>query len=71
MTTTSRISIDVELTIDQRIEIIEKVDQHFDILDFGINSNFNRETEDEDLHTQIDKMYPGVPRKATTYYTIN
>ena len=67
----SRISIDIELTIDQRIEIIEKVDQHFDILDFGINSNFNRETEDEDLHTQIDKMYPGVPRKATTYYTIN
>ena len=67
----SRISIDVELTIDQRIEIIEKVDQHFDILDFGINSNFNKETQDEDLHKQIDQMYPGVPRKVTTYYTIN
>ncbi len=67
----SRISIDVELTIDQRIGIIEKVDQHFDILDFGINSNFNRDTQDEELHKQIDLMYPGVPRKVTAYYTIN
>ena len=67
----SRISIDVELTIDQRIEIIEKVDQHFDILDFGINSNFNRDKQDEELHKQIDLMYPGVPRKVTAYYTIN
>ena len=67
----SRIAIDIELTIDQRIEIIEKVDQHFDILDFGINSNFNRDTQDEDLHKQIDLMYPGVPRKVTAYYTIN
>lgn len=67
----SRISIDVELTIDQRIEIIEKVDQHFDILDFGINSNFNRDTQDEELHKQIDLMYPGAPRKVTAYYTIN
>jgi hypothetical protein len=67
----SRISIDVELTIDQRIEIIEKVDQHFDILDFGINSNFNRDTQDEELHKQIDLMYPGVPRKVTAYYMIN
>jgi uncharacterized metal-binding protein len=67
----SRIAIDVELTIDQRIEIIEKVDQHFDILDFGINSNFNRDTQDEELHKQIDLMYPGVPRKVTAYYTIN
>ena len=67
----SRISIDIELTVDQRIEIIEKVDQHFDILDFGINSNFNRDTQDEELHNQIDLMYPGVPRKVTAYYTIN
>ena len=67
----SRISIDVELTVDQRIEIIEKVDQHFDILDFGINSNFNRDTQDEELHKQIDLMYPGVPRKVTAYGTIN
>lgn len=67
----SRIAIDVELTINQRIEIIEKVDQHFDILDFGINSNFNRDTQDEELHKQIDLMYPGVPRKVTAYYTIN
>lgn len=66
----SRIAIDIELTVDQRIEIIEKVDQHFDILDFGINSDFNRDTQDEDLHKQIDIMYPGVPRKVTSYYTI-
>jgi hypothetical protein len=64
----SRISIDINLTVDQRIEIIEKIDQHFDILDFGINSDFNRETQDEDLHKQIDMMYPGVPRKVTAYY---
>ena len=68
---TSRIVIDIELTIDQRIEIIEKIDQHFDILDFGINSNFNRDTQDEDLHKTIDKLYPGVPRKVTAYYIIN
>jgi hypothetical protein len=64
----SRIIIDVDLTVDQRIEIIEKIDQHFDILDFGIKSDFNRETQDEDLHKQIDMMYPGVPRKVTAYY---
>jgi flavodoxin len=64
----SRIVIDVNLTVDQRIEIIEKIDQHFDILDFGIKSDFNRETQDEDLHKQIDMMYPGVPRKVTAYY---
>ena len=67
----SRISIDVELTVDQRIEIIEKVDRHFDILDFGINSNFNAYTQDDDLHKRIDEIYPGVPRKVTAYYTIN
>ena len=67
----SRIAIDIDLTIDQRIEIIQRIDQHFDILDFGIKSDFNRETQDEDLHKQIDLMYPGVPRKTTTYYTIN
>ncbi len=50
----SRIVTDIELTVDQRIEIIEKVDQHFDILDFGIKSDFNRETQDEDLHKQIE-----------------
>ena len=66
----SRIVIDIDLTVDQRIEIIEKVDQHFDILDFGIKSDFNRETQDEDLHKQIDMMYPGVPRKVTAYYII-
>jgi hypothetical protein len=66
----SRIVTDIELTVDQRIEIIEKVDQHFDILDFGIKSDFNRETQDEDLHKQIDMMYPGVPRKVTAYYII-
>jgi hypothetical protein len=64
----SRIVIDVDLTVDQRIGIIEKVDQHFDILDFGIKSDFNRETQDEDLHKQIDMMYPGIPRKVTAYY---
>jgi hypothetical protein len=64
----SRIAIDINLTVDQRIEIIEKIDQHFDILDFGIKSDFNRETQDEDLHKQIDMMYPGVPRKVTAYY---
>lgn len=66
----SRIVTDIELTVDQRIGIIEKVDQHFDILDFGIKSDFNRETQDEDLHKQIDMMYPGVPRKVTAYYII-
>lgn len=66
----SRISVDVKLTIGQRIDIIKKIDQHFDILDFGINSNFNRDTEDDDLHEQIDNMYPGVPRKVTAFYTI-
>lgn len=66
----SRIVTDIELTVDQRIEIIEKVDQHFDVLDFGIKSDFNRETQDEDLHKQIDMMYPGVPRKVTAYYII-
>ena len=67
----SRISMDVELTGDRLVEIIEKGDQHCDILDFGMSSNFNRDTQDEELHKQIDLMYPGVPRKVTAYYTIN
>ena len=66
----NRIAVDIELTVDQRIGMIEKIDQHFDILDFGINSNFNRDTQDSDLHNTIDRLYPGIPRKVTAYYTI-
>jgi hypothetical protein len=36
MTLTSRIELTINLTIDQRLDIIKKIDQHFDILDFGI-----------------------------------
>lgn len=51
--------IDVELTIDQRILIIKKIDPNFDILDFGIGPI--------DIQKWIDTNYPSVPKKATAY----
>jgi hypothetical protein len=51
--------IDVELTIEQRISIIQKIDKNFDILDFGIGP--------VNLHNWIDQNYPTVPRKAIAY----
>jgi hypothetical protein len=69
---TSRIAIDIELTIDQRIEIIEKIDQHFDILDFGIGPiPEDIDEQDENIHRRIDSFYPGLPRTTKVYYTIN
>ena len=72
MTLTSRIELKVNLTIDQRLDIIKKIDQHFDILDFGIGPvPTDVDEQDEIIHRRIDSYYPGVPRATKVYYTIN
>lgn len=69
---TSRIELSINLTIDQRIEIIKKVDQHFDILDFGIGPvPSDIDEQDEIIHRWIDSYYHGVPRTTKVYYIIN
>ena len=62
MTLTSRIELTINLTIDQ----------HFDILDFGIGPiPDDVDEQDENIHRRIDSFYPGLPRTTKVYYTIN
>lgn len=71
MTLTSRIELTIDLTIDQRIDIINKIDQHFNILDFGIGPvPMDVGEQDEIIHNMIDTYYPGIPRTTKVYYTI-
>ena len=72
MTLTSRIELTINLTIDQRLDIIKKIDQHFDILDFGIGPiPEDVDEQDENIHRRIDSFYPGLPKTTKVYYTIN
>jgi hypothetical protein len=66
----SRVQVTVNLTVDQRIEIIKQIDKHFDILDFGINSFHDEKNQEEDLHKEIDIMYPGCPKTVNCFYVI-
>ena len=69
---TSRIELSINLTIAQRLDIIKKIDQHFDILDFGIGPvPSDIDEQDEIIHRWIDSHYLGVPRATKVYYTIN
>ena len=53
--------IEVNLTIKQRIEIIQKTDKNFDVLDVGIGP--------VDIHEWINQNYPEIPKTATVYIT--
>ena len=63
--------VEVTLTIEQRIQLIQLVDENFDILDFGIGPiPEDIDEQDENIHRRIDSYYPGVPRTTKVYYTI-
>ena len=57
----------VELTVSQRLELLERVRVDFDL------KNFEFETEsitDEEYHNMIDNYYPCIPRKAEAVLTL-
>jgi len=58
----SSYSIEIDLTLEQRIELAEKIYSTFDIFDFGIGTESIMPIES--YHNMIDTYYPGVPRKA-------
>jgi hypothetical protein len=51
--------IEVNLTIEQRIELIQKTDKNFNILDIGIGP--------VNIHEWIDQNYPNIPKTAIAY----
>jgi len=59
----SSFNIEIDLTLEQRLELAEKSYSMFDILDFdlGIESIMPI----ENYHNMIDIYYPGIPRKTT------
>ena len=53
--------IEVNLTVEQRIELIQKTDKNFNILDMGIGP--------VNIHEWINQNYPEIPKTATVYIT--
>ena len=51
--------IEINLTIEQRIELIQKTDKNFDVLDVGIGP--------VDVHEWINQNYPNIPKTAIAY----
>lgn len=51
--------IEVNLTIEQRIELIQKTDRNFNILDIGIGP--------VNIHEWINQHYPNIPKTAIAY----
>lgn len=51
--------IEINLTIEQRIELIQKTDKNFEVLDIGIGP--------VDIHEWIDQNYPNIPKIAIAY----
>jgi hypothetical protein len=59
----SSFSIEIDLTLEQRLELAEKSYSMFDILDFGLGIESIMPIEN--YHNMIDIYYPGIPRKTT------
>jgi hypothetical protein len=59
----SSFSIEIDLTLEQRLELAEKSYSMFDILDFGLGVESIMPIEN--YHNMIDIYYPGIPRKTT------
>lgn len=51
--------IEVNLTVEQRIELIQKTDKNFNILDMGIGP--------VNIHEWINQNYPNIPKTAIAY----
>jgi hypothetical protein len=64
----SSYNIEIELTLEQRLELAEKSYSMFDIFDFGVG--IESILPIENYHNMIDAYYPGVPRKTTVKVTI-
>ena len=64
----SSYSIEIELTLEQRLELAEKSYSMFDIFDFGVGIESIMPIEN--YHNMIDEYYPGIPRKTTVKVTI-
>ena len=64
----SSYNIEIDLTLEQRLELAEKSYPMFDIFDFG----FGTESilPEENYHNMIDTYYPGIPRKTIVKITI-
>jgi len=58
----SSYSVEIDLTLEQRLELAEKSYSMFDILDFGVGIESIMPIEN--YHNMIDAYYPGVPRKT-------
>ena len=59
----SSYSVEIDLTLEQRLELAEKSYSMFDIFDFGFGAESILPIEN--YHNMIDAYYPGVPRKTT------
>ena len=59
----SSYNIEIELTLEQRLELAEKSYSMFDIFDFGVGIESILPIENN--HNMIDAYYPGIPRKTT------
>lgn len=68
MEVVSSYSVEIDLTLEQRLKLAEKSYSMFDIFDFG----FGTESilPEEIYHNMIDAYYPGVPRKTIIKVTI-
>lgn len=58
----SSYSVEIDLTLEQRLELAEKSYSMFDILDFGVGVASIMPIDH--YHNMIDAYYPGVPRKT-------
>jgi len=60
--------VEVKLTIEQRIGLIQLTDENFDILDFGIGHvPEDIDEQDKNIHQWIDDNYPEIPRTADVF----
>ena len=64
----SSYSIEIELTLEQRLELAEKSYSIIDIFDFGVG--IESILPIENYHSMIDTYYPGIPRKTIVKVTI-
>jgi len=58
----SNYSVEIDLTLEQRLELAKKSYSMFDIFDFGVGIESIMPIEN--YHNMIDEYYPGIPRKT-------
>jgi len=58
----SSYSVEIDLTLEQRLELAKKSYSMFDIFDFGVGIESIMPIEN--YHNMIDEYYPGIPRKT-------